>query len=166
MIIRHPITLAIARSKISYCSETGELRWKNARSKKLNGRLAGYKGKKYIQVRIGEKAIQGHKLAWLLHYGAEPDEGLLIDHINRNGHDNRISNLRAVRPTINVINRPGTYHRGVCFCRQTGKWKATATVSYRQIWLGRFESLDSALAARIDCESRLYPGIEFPRSGA
>ncbi len=51
-------------------------------------------GKRYI--------IQMHKAVWAWHNGRFPT--LQIDHINGNGFDNRIENLREVTPSENMRN--------------------------------------------------------------
>lgn len=160
---RKPIDYALASSKVAYNPETGDLIWKDTRQRGMNGKIAGHKGKKYVEIRIGETLILGHRLAWLLHYGEYPPKGLVIDHINRNGFDNRISNLRCVPQALNCVNRLGKKYRGVCFCKQTRKWKATASIGNKQVWLGRFATREAALAARIAAEKQIYPGIEIPR---
>ena len=42
--------------------------------------------------------------------------------------------------------------RGVSFCRQTGKWRAHITVGRKMRHLGRFDSIDKAVAIRIEAE--------------
>lgn len=164
MIIRKPITYALAHEKLSYCPETGVFVWKGNRMSARNGKQAGSISKTgYLEVRIGERLIQCHRLAWLMHYGELPPKGMVIDHINRVKTDNRIANLRCVTQSINMANTVGRHYRGVCFCKQTGLWKATASSNGRQVWLGRFASKDDALAARISAERRIYP-IEVPRA--
>ncbi len=72
-----------------------------------------------------------------------PDPGLEVDHINGDRLDNRRSNLRAVTHAQNQQNltaRTGcsSVFRGVSLCRQTGRWKASLCVGYKQLWVGRF----------------------------
>lgn len=43
-----------------------------------------------------------HRVVWFLHHGYWPKE---IDHINRDGRDNRIENLRDVSHHVNVMNK-------------------------------------------------------------
>jgi hypothetical protein len=80
-------------------------------------------------------------------------KGMSTDHINRVRMDNRRENLRSCTHQENVwsnhkYNGNKQYLRGVCFCKQTGKWKAYITEGKSQTWLGRFEELRDAIAAR------------------
>lgn len=70
--------------------------------------------------------------------------GQIVDHINGDRKDNRRGNLRFVTCAENNANRRvlGTKSRsgfrGVSWCAQTGRWKATVKIGYRQHWVGRF----------------------------
>jgi hypothetical protein len=61
----------------------------------------------YRQVRANKKKWATHRVAWFLYYGKWPT--LEIDHINGNGFDNRIINLREVSTCTNALNR--YFHR-------------------------------------------------------
>lgn len=56
----------------------------------------------YIVSMVQGKFLYGHRISWFLHYGTWPSD--VIDHINRVKTDNRISNLRDVKPSVNVRN--------------------------------------------------------------
>jgi hypothetical protein len=77
-------------------------------------------------------------------------ESLLIDHINHDLLDNRRANLRVVRPKGNQQNRRGANRgstssfRGVCFDRQTSRWRAQVTIGYVNHTLGRFDTEEKA----------------------
>lgn len=58
----------------------------------------------YTCVYVGAKRFQGHRVAWLLHYGEWPKSH--IDHINGDRSDNRIANLRECSHQQNIQNRP------------------------------------------------------------
>lgn len=105
----------------------------------------------YFRGRIFYRSHLAHRVAWVLAKGDWPTGD--IDHINGNGFDNRIVNLRDVSPQINAQNRQipsnnasGTC--GVCCDAATGKWKAYIGRGKDRVWLGRFEHLSDAVAAR------------------
>lgn len=61
-----------------------------------------------------------HVLPWVLN-----SMGLMVDHINRDPLDNRLSNLRVVTQKINMRNTASYGHNvGVCFDNQHQKYKA------------------------------------------
>lgn len=75
-----------------------------------------------------------------------------IDHINRNGLDNRRENLRVVGPTENCINRDYSRrnksgYRGVSWYEPLGKWRAKVTTNNKSRHLGYFADLEEAARA-------------------
>ena len=67
-----------------------------------------------------------HRLIWRYVTGEDPGE-LIIDHINRDGLDNRFENLRIVTRSENVRNQEGHRRResnfkGVYKSKSRGKW--------------------------------------------
>jgi len=94
-------------------------------------------------------------------------KGLLVDHRNNNGLDNRRENLRLATHSQNMINRPKTKSKttsrfvGVYFQKNRGKWAARINYQKNQIWLGRFDNeIDAAKA--YDAAAKKYHG-EFAR---
>lgn len=55
-----------------------------------------YRGTQYLQ----------HRVAWFLHYGTQPPD--VIDHVNGNGLDNHIVNLREATTSTNQMNIKAT----------------------------------------------------------
>ncbi len=99
----------------------------------------------YKLVSINRRPMLAHRVAWFLYHGAWPTGE--IDHINGNGLDNRVENLRDVSKRTNQSNR--YYHRkgkllGTCLCKSTGKYIARAYVNNKHVWLGRHETEEKA----------------------
>lgn len=75
--------------------------------------------------------------------------GVIVDHINGDGLDNRLENLRPVTKAQNAYNRRKraghtSKYKGVYFDRQRGKWKASIKVDGKTISLGRFLTEEEA----------------------
>jgi hypothetical protein len=111
------------------------------------------------------------KPAWLYHYGQWPDQD--IDHINGDGTDNRICNLRLASDSENLCNRSksqyklpsaAALYKGVNLHR-TGRWRAYIAKDNQYIHLGMFGDEESAARA-YDKAARHYHGafavLNFP----
>jgi hypothetical protein len=80
------------------------------------------------------------------------NNGLYVDHINRDKKDNRRENLRAVTPRVNtlnqkIMNRNKTGVRGVCWYEGRKKWKAEVCHNYRH-YVKNFSNFDDAVKWR------------------
>ena len=69
----------------------------------------------YAYSRINDKLRIFHSLL------TDIGENLVIDHINRNRLDNRLSNLRIVPQSVNVANRNYKNKTGIKYCYKNGK---------------------------------------------
>lgn len=134
---------------LSYDPETGVISWKVNRGRVKAGDPAGYrhKGDNYLYVKIRPNRYPAHRLAWFLHYGRWPEN--VIDHINGNGSDNRICNLREATISENMFNsrtpKSNTSGRkGVCYDKLNKKWMAYVGFEGRFINLGRYRTLEEA----------------------
>ena len=77
----------------------------------------------------------------------------IVDHINKNGLDNRRANLRVVNTMENARNhmlsaKNTSGHTGVCWSKENKKWKAEITTNYKLIHLGYFDKIRDAIKAR------------------
>lgn len=78
--------------------------------------------------------------------GLENGDKKIIDHINRNGLDNRKENLRVTSYSINAFNSRVAIDnksgfRGVCWNKPQNKWTARITVNNKVIFIGHFKSI-------------------------
>ena len=154
------ITADFARQVFHYDPETGRIRkflkcgaasTRQPDNQKRNG---------YRYVEFKKQRFAAHRLAWLLHYGEWP-EGIL-DHINRDRCDNRITNLRVATVSENAHNanlrKDNTSgHRGVGWHKKQNAWQVRIRVNGKHVWLGVFEDINDAIAARDEAEKIHHP---------
>jgi hypothetical protein len=148
------------KSLLRYDPDTGLIYWIAKGGGMIKKKAAGtllYSG--YLGISIGPKRWQAHRIAWALHHGDWPKDQ--VDHINGVKTDNRICNLREATNAQNGKNlglsKANTSgFKGVCFCKQTNKWRSTIKVNFKQIDLGRFESIDQAALARKNAEQQYF----------
>ncbi|PPD07167.1 MAG: Fis family transcriptional regulator [Hyphomicrobium sp.] len=105
-----------------------------------------------------------HRLIWLIHYGKWPAK--FVDHVNGDGLDNRLVNLRLASHAENNRNcrtyRSNTSGiKGVSFHRTWNKWQAHIQTDGKQRFLGSFKTKDEAAQAYREA-SKMYHG-EFGR---
>lgn len=141
-----------------YDRETGIIYWKIDR-KCGNGRLIVKAGDKagcevrkgrsvYVRIRVFGVSYYGHQVAWALENGEWADTD--IDHMDGNGLNNRISNLRlatrsqnSCNSRVRVDNKSG--FKGVCWDKSQGRWRAVIRHQGILINLGAFVMKDDAV---------------------
>ena len=78
------------------------------------------------------------------------EKGILIDHINHNGLDNRKANLRFATYGQNAwnskkgINRGSSKYKGVSWDKRMKKWRAMICNNYKRMHLGFFDNEKAA----------------------
>lgn len=175
------VPLEYIREAILWDEETGEFFW---RERPLNHftsqyeadkRNARYAGKKAGRMNCGHYEIpifwqgncywiRGSYLAWYLS-GRTLAEGKELDHRDRNPSNNRIDNLRECTHAENSRNRiwkklpkvtgtPGVYYDERKGIKQ--RWYSKITINYKQINLGRFDTMEEAVAARKKAEEEHF----------
>lgn len=103
---------------------------------------------RYIRVRFAGKIYCNHRVIWEIFNGPIP-QGMEIDHIDGNGLNNRIENLRCVIHSTNCKNLPKRVDNtsgsvGVTWGNKERRW--IAVVGNRRI--GAFRELPDAIVAR------------------
>jgi hypothetical protein len=155
------VELAFLRDCLCYDRDTGEFRWLSRPEKhfasqraarawnsKYAGTRAGTIGPdRRVSIHLSHRLLKAHRLAWLFETGRWPDQQ--IDHINGNPGDNRIENLREATNTQNQYNRGANKnntsgHKGVCWDKPRGKWRAQIVLDRKSVFLGHYETAEAA----------------------
>jgi hypothetical protein len=159
------------RQLLRYEPETGKLFWREAplslftdagypaahRCALWNGKYAGRealayreKSRPYAYGDIFGTKVYAHRAIVALHEGEWPK---VVDHIDGDKTNNRLSNLRSVTTRENAMN--GGFRRdntsgvtGVYLDKRDNRWCAEIFCSGRKIHIGRFRDFESAKAAR------------------
>lgn len=136
------------KAKLTYDLLTGEFQWikhpnKTVGRKTTNG---------YMDIGLGYKRYQAHRVAWIYANGDNPPED--IDHINHDRTDNRIINLRLASRSENMRNSSRSKANtsgftGVTWDKVNCKWVAQYMLHGKCNKIGRFNSMLDAVAARI-----------------
>lgn len=161
---RRGVAVDVHRLKevLAYDPLTGVFRWKiSPRNRTLPGDVAGYLNDQgYVLCVVDQQKIRLHRAAWAMVHGELPE--MKIDHINGVRSDNRIENLRLATCSQNSQNSAlrsttKTGVKGVHLRRDTGKYSASITVDKKTHWLGCYDTLSEAKAARLEWESKFHP---------
>lgn len=119
----------------------------------------------YARTHIQEN---GQRKRILMHGLIQPTSaGMVVDHRNGNGLDNRRSNLRTSTPTQNCANRRRRRdsqwpYKGIQRTNGRGNWQARIKVDGKRYNLGSFATPEDAANA-YDAAARRYFG-EFART--
>jgi hypothetical protein len=171
-------SIELLRKLLRYEPETGKLFWLERPPSMFpdgkqpakhnaaiwNGKHAGKEaftancGQGYRAGALFSVKVRAHRVAWAMHYGEWSKE--TIDHINGNRSDNRICNLRHVTIGENnkslamrVGNKSGV--TGVSWCKRDNRWYACINDNGASKFLGRFDSFEDAVSARVAAAKEL-----------
>lgn len=131
------------------------------------GQPAGYirtdkkTGEKYWIVGINKKRYYAHNLVFLWHNNFTPEWPNVIDHIDSDGTNNKIENLRVATPVQNAINRKKHLNNksgttGVYWHKSAKKWSAFVSVNNKRKHLGLFETIEQAIQKRQEIQKQIY----------
>ena len=170
---KEKLTPKRAREVLRYDPKSGLFWWRQSLSRiGKAGHIAGgvhktsRRSTPYWSIRIDGKQYPAHRLAWLIVHGEWPAEQ--IDHINGNGLDNRIANLREATNAQNQQNKLRASNnrsgfKGVRFHTQTGKYRAQITRNGKTAHLGLFDCPKEAHKAYCEAADDLHG--EFANHG-
>jgi len=137
--------------------KNGELYWKVKPLGKVQiGDRLGCVAEGYVKCKFKQKQYSVHRIIYEMHYGQIPP-GYLIDHIDGNGLNNDINNLRIVTPEQNVRNtarqkRNKSGYPGVRWDKKRKKWFTHITLKNKMYNLGRYKTLKEAIRVRKKAE--------------
>ncbi len=159
---------------LKYCPLTGSFEWnkrpeshfKNKAAfitwtKRFYKKTPGCKWKSpnrevtYYRIKIKARIYPAHILAWLYVHGVYPS--LQIDHIDGDGLNNKLNNLRDVSHSVNqrntVIRKTNTSGiQGVQWESDRRRWTAKIHINGVQIRLGSFIDKSEAIRVRKEAE--------------
>jgi hypothetical protein len=151
---------------VNYNPDTGKFTWIKPPPHIKVGSEAGSLdlGHGYIRIRIARIIYYAHRLAWLYVYGNYPKGQ--IDHVNRRGWDNRISNLREADNNLQQRNRGrrsdnSSGYKGVYLDKRRGTWTAMLTVNTKKVYVGCFHTKEEAAEAIYKYQIN-HPDLNYP----
>lgn len=128
--------------KQNYEDHDGKLFNKKRQAYTGNIKRFNERGNEYRGVKICNRKFLVHRIIWFLHYGSFPKD--MIDHIDRDGTNNKISNLREA---TNAQNQWNTTKQIINSSGYKGVVKAWKNVNGEQFYY-----------AQIRCFGKLYRG--------
>ena len=152
------------KQHVDYNADTGRFLRVGKESKRI-GCIVKIHGTMYMEIRIRGKLYFAHRLAWLLYHGNWPK--CEIDHIDGDGLNNRISNLRDVTRLVNSRNahrRHPTKNNlppGVSKTKG-GRYTARICVNAKTKHLGVFDDAASASAKYRQAKCELH-GVDISK---
>lgn len=124
------------------------------------GEIVGWSsvGGKYVGLTVNGIKTLMHRMVFLYHHGYVPK---YIDHIDGNGNNNRIENLREATHSQNISNgkcrtnnKSGV--KNVVWCASSKKWGVFLRVKGKQTYFGVYSDLDAAERVAIQTRQKYH----------
>lgn len=157
---RAKLTADRLRELLQYNPETGIFTRRSKRGRYKAGAPTGCVSPiGYLQIRVDQKLYYAHRLAWLYAHGRWPVH--MIDHIDGDKLNNRLTNLREATAQQNAQNVGKRSHntsglKGVYWDKERQKWGAAVGIDGRFKSLGRYSTREEAHAAYVRFVKELH----------
>ena len=147
---------------LDFDPKEGVFYWKkkNVSSNGRKGNVAGSEIRGYRYLGLDGGRYLAHRVAWFYVYKVWPQ--YLLDHVDGDGLNNKISNLRDVPPTVNSQNMRWAHRdsqTGLLGVRLMGsRWQARIRVWGKEMYLGTFGTPEEAHEAYLTAKRRMHEG--------
>jgi len=158
------LTQEHVKQLFNYDPDSGEFTRKvNHKNGLKAGEVAGCKigvREIYLSIRINRKLYLCHRLDWLYVYGNFPFG--VIDHINGDGLDNRIANLRDItneqniQATLRIPVHNTSGFKGVYLDKKRHKWVAGISIKNKRIVIGSYATAEAASLAYLAAKKEVH----------
>jgi hypothetical protein len=147
--------------QITYDPTTGLFKWLNPVYPKRTGWIAGSDdGSGYLCFKINGSKVKAHRLAWYLMQGKWPDN--IIDHVDSNKTNNKLSNLRDVSLSVNQQNRKKAQINSLSGLlgvkKNRSRWSAAIRLNGYQTHLGTYDTPEEAHAVYLEAKRKIHEG--------
>lgn len=167
---KHTITQTRLKELLDYDPLTGVFKWRFSRPNASAGTITGNScilgGKKYLRVGVDYSIYLAHRLAWLYEHGVMPDSSVEIDHIDGNGENNCIANLRLASRAMNTQNHIRAHldnksgHLGVSYHARDGLWRARISTGTKSI-CKYFKDIEDAKKCYVELKRQHHEGCSI-----
>lgn len=162
----YPFTKQEIEEHLEYDKENGCFYRKTSFNAISIGSIAGCKkANGYIYVGIFKKHIFCHRLVWFFEHGEWPTK--VIDHIDGDKTNNKISNLRLATYSQSSMHRKVMKNsksqlKGVIFLKRKNRYRAYIRCNNKRIHIGTYKTAEEAHAAYVAKAKELHK--EFMRA--
>jgi|TARA_R110000782_G_C14477476_1_gene375536 hypothetical protein len=138
----------LIEDSLTYDPDTGLFKWLDTEGC-FNHRksLVWFRGytlfKGYLGIKINGKQYLAHRIAWYLMKGEMPTN--LIDHIDRNKVNNKLTNLRSVTNRENILNSFRSDNAKNVSKTPGGRWQSHVSYNGKREYFGTFDTEDEAI---------------------